>query len=77
VRERKDGMKVGNRQKLVLPRLDPSGTSKKLTLRAVPVAAGVIGNFFLTATGAPPDMPSQDFRPAIGDVLNDFALIRA
>jgi hypothetical protein len=41
------------------------------------VAAGVVGNFFLSATATLPNVASEDASPAIDDVPDDFVLSRA
>ena len=65
--QREDDVEIGNRQQLGLARLQPFGTRQVLALRAVPVAARIVGDALLAAVGALLDMAAQDRGPACRD----------
>jgi hypothetical protein len=59
VRESKDNMDIGNRQKFILPSYDPFVTSAVLTLRAMAIAAAVIRGGAIAAVRALIAMPTE------------------
>ena len=67
-------VEVGHRQQLGLARLEPFGARQALALRAVPIAAGVVGATNQSAIGTVLDMPAQRRRPARLDRRHDAAL---
>ena len=73
-RQGEDDVEVGHRQQLGLARLQPLGARQALALRAVPVAAGVVGAADQAAVGAVLDMPAERRRPAGLDRRHDAAL---
>src|SRR5262245_40048884 len=72
--QRKDDMEVGHRQQLGLPRGEPFGAGQALALRAVPVAAGVVGDTDQTAVRAALDVATEHCRPARLDGAHDAML---
>ena len=63
-RQREDDMEVRHRQQLGLTGGEPFGARQTLALRAVPVAAGIVGAADQAAIGAVLDMAAQRRRPA-------------
>ena len=63
-RQREDDVEIGNRQQLGLPRGEPRGAGSPLALRAVPVAAGVIGDAGRAAVVAGLDVAAERRGPA-------------
>jgi hypothetical protein len=63
-RQGEGDVEVGHRQQLSLSRREPVGTGLPLALRAVPVAAGVVGVADEAAVRAALDMTAQRRRPA-------------
>jgi len=59
VREREDGVEVLDGQKLALACLQPPGLREGLALRAVAIAAGVVGRALEPAGIAPLDVPAE------------------
>ena len=64
-RQGEDDVEVGDGQQLGAPRRHPGRPRRALALRAVPVAAGVVGDRGVAAVGAAPDMPAE-YRGAAG-----------
>ena len=62
-----DRMDVAGRQQLTLPLLEPADASVALALRAVPVAARVVGDGCMSAAGALVAMAAQSSRAAARD----------
>ena len=73
-RQGEDDMVVGYRQQLGLTRLKPLGACQALALRAMPVAAGVVGAANQTAVAALLDVPSERRRSAELDRCHDTSL---
>ena len=73
-RQGEDDMVVGHRQQLGLTRLEPLGACQTLALRAMSVAAGVVGAANQPAVAALLDVPSQRRRPADLDRRHDASL---
>ena len=67
-------MAVGHRQQLGLTCLEPLGARQTLALRAMSVAAGVVGAANQPAVAALLDVPSQCRRPADLDRRHDASL---
>ncbi len=63
-RQSEDDMEIQHRQQLGLPRFEPGRPRQALTLRTVPVAAGVVGAADQSAIVALFDMPAERGRPA-------------
>lgn len=63
----KDHMEVRDLQHLPLSRSEPTLSSLCLTLHAMPIAAGVIGDGLIVATGTGVDVAAQLRRAAAGD----------
>jgi len=76
-RHREDDVEVRHRQELGLPVGQPLGTRQPLALRAVPVAAGIVGDAKLAAGAALFDMAAQRCRAAGFDGAHDTALAAA
>jgi hypothetical protein len=62
-----DEVEVRNREQLDLACLDPAGFIETLTLRTMPIAAGVVGNLLVSAVIALPDVPTESGRAAARD----------
>ena len=75
-RERKDHMKVFDRQQLRFPGLHPLRRGGGLALGAVAVAARVVGDLLMPAPVALLDVPAQGRGPAGRDVAAGAALLR-
>ena len=60
VGKREDEVEVRDRQEFAPPSFEPFGFGQGLTLWAVPVAAGVVGDHLVAAAVAPVEMPSED-----------------
>lgn len=58
-RQREDDMEIADRQKIGLARGEPGARAGALTLGAMPVATGVIGDPPMAAVGAGLDVPAQ------------------
>jgi hypothetical protein len=67
-------MEVRNRQQVALAIREPLGAGETLALRAVPVAAGIVGNAGLTAILAALDMAAEHRCPARLDRRHHAAL---
>ena len=63
-RQREHHVEVGNRQELVLPRGEPVPAGVALALRAMPVAAGIVGHADRPAGSAALDMAAEFGGPA-------------
>ena len=63
-RQREHDVEVRHRQQLGLPRRQPVGAGQALALRAMPVAARVVGERIEPAVGAALDMAAERRRPA-------------
>ncbi len=63
-RQGEDDMIVGNRQQLRLALCEPLPRRRALTLRAVPVAAGIVGDAFVRAVLAALDVAAERRGPA-------------
>jgi len=73
-RHRESDMEIGHRQQAGLPLGEPLLTRGALALRAVPVAAGVVGNTDVAAILARLDMTTQRCRTAQLDRGHDTTL---
>src|SRR5216684_3383183 len=58
-RQREDNMHIARREKLLATRRKPAVASTRLTLRAVPVAARIVGDGAMSAAGAFIEMPAE------------------
>ena len=67
-------MEIRHRQQFGLARFEPFGARQALALRAVPVAAGVVGAADQSAIAALFDMPAERRRPARLDRRHDTPL---
>ena len=76
-RQREDHMEVGHRQELGLALGEPLLGGGALTLRAVPVAAAVVGNGRVATVLAAHDMPAEDRRAAALDRRHHLQLLEA
>ena len=76
-RHREDDVEVGHRQQLGLSVGQPLSTRQPLALRAVPIAAGIIGDAKLAAVVALFDMTAQRGRAAGFDGAHDATLTAA
>ena len=76
-RQREDHVVVLHRQQIGLPRLEPAPRGAALALRAVPVAAGVVGDLDLLAAFAAQDMSTQRRAAALLDGRHDLELTQA
>ena len=65
---------IVHRQQLGLPRLEPAARGTALALRAMPVAAGVVGDLVGAAAFAAQDMPAQRRAAALLDGRHDLEL---
>ena len=63
-RQREDDVEIGNRQQLGLPRGEPLAAGLPLALRAMPVAAGIVGDADRPAGPAALDMAAEFGGPA-------------
>ena len=77
LRQGEDHVGIGHCQHLGLARFEPAGLGAALTLRAVAVAARVVGNPLLPAGVALVDMPPQPRRTAGQDPVNHLTLLPA
>ena len=66
-RQGEDDVVVGNRQKLRLAFFEPLPSRRRLTLRAMPVAAGIVGDARMGAVLAALDMAAERRGPATLD----------
>ncbi len=76
MRQSKDEVEVGHGQQLGRARSQPSVASVPLTLGAVPVAAGVIGDGLVSAAGATVAMSAERRRAATHDRVHHLAVLR-
>ena len=76
-RQGEDEVEVGHRQQLGLAIGQPLGGSQPLTLRTVPVAAGIVGDADLAAVRTLLDMAAQSRRAAGFDGGHDAPLAGA
>ena len=67
-------MEVGHRKQVSLPGLQPIRTGLPLTLRTMPIAAGIVGTPNLPAGGARFDVSAERRRPAQFDGAHDATL---
>src|ERR1700754_1518512 len=67
MRQSKDDMEIGHGEQVLLTPREPAQARLCLTLRAVPVAAGVIRDGLEIASRAGIQMPSERRRAASGD----------
>ena len=74
MRHSEDDVEVLRWQQLSLPCIHPLGLRQVLALRAMTVAARVIGKFLVLACIALQAMPTKDGSPAIHNVGDDFGL---
>src|SRR5215471_17425883 len=76
MRQREHGVKVRDRQKFILPSLDPSLTGLGLALRAMAVTTAIEGDSqILAAVQALIDMTTESSRPAARDGAHDVELL--
>lgn len=59
-----DDVEIFHRQQVLGPRVHPVARGWPLTLRAVPVLAGIVSDVMVAALGAPGHMPAERFGPA-------------
>ena len=74
-RHREDDVEIRHRQQIGLTIGKPLGACQALALRAVPVAAAVVGDADHAAVVAPLDMATERCRPARRDGGHDPALV--
>ena len=74
-RHGEDDMKIGNGQQFGAAICKPSEARQTLALRAMPIAAGIVGDADLAAILAPLDMTAERRRSACLDRGHDLALI--
>ena len=77
VRQSEDDMEVGQGKQVLLASCEPALTRLRLTLRAVPVAARVVGDGLQIASRAGIQMASERSRAASGDGSQDVELLVA
>ena len=70
-------MVILHRQQIGLPGFEPAFGRAGLTLRAVPVAAGVVGDFVMLTGGAAQHMTTQCRGTTLFDGGHDFQLTQA
>jgi len=75
--QREDHMVVLDRQQIGLTRLEPAPRGTRLALRAVPVAAGVVGDLNLLAGLATQDMSTEQRATALLDSRHHLELAQA
>ena len=61
---REDDVEVFHRQQVLSPCLHPVARRRPLTLRTVPVLAGVVGNVMVATLGTARHMPAERLGPA-------------
>ena len=66
-RKRKDDVEIGNRQQVGFSRGEPRGSGCPLTLRTVPIAAGIIGDACHAAVVASLHVAAERLGPARND----------
>jgi hypothetical protein len=71
LRDREYDVKVFDRKKLSISRLVPLGTSHRLALRAVSVAAGIVGHYFVVAVIAAFEMSAHRGGAAARKIVED------
>ena len=76
-RQREDDVEVGNREQFGLARRHPLACCRALALRAVPVAAAVVGDRGVSAVLAARDVSTQRRRAAVLDGAHHFELEQA
>ena len=76
MRQCKDDVKVADRKQLLFAGLDPSFSGYLLAFRAMPVAAGMIGNAFGAAVTAAFDVATQISSTAVEQTGYDLLVIR-
>lgn len=76
-RQREHHMEVRNRKQVGLPRGEPFRRGGALTLRAMPVAAAVVGNDRVGAVFAARDMAAERRRAAARDGRHHLQLVEA
>jgi hypothetical protein len=76
-RQREDHVIVRHRQQLGLALGEPLLRCRPLALRAVPVAAGVVGDLRVRAVLAARNMPAESRRAAVLDRRHDLQLAEA
>ncbi len=76
-RQGEDDVVVGNRQQLGLAVFEPSPRGGRLALRAVAVAAGIVGDAFVRAVLAALDVSAERGGPAGLDRRHDLQLVEA
>lgn len=72
--QREDHVEIRHRQKVARPRFEPVARGRTLTLGAMPVAAGIIGDTDCATGLAALDMAAKRGRPAQFDRRHDAAL---
>ena len=70
-------MEVGHRQQIALTLFQPSPRGGTLTLRAMPIAAGIISDTLFAAVGASFNMAAELGRAASLDGAHDAQMIAA
>ena len=73
-RQGEDDVEILHRQQVLRPRRHPVPRRRSLTLRAVPVLAGVVGDVPVAALRARRHMPAERLRPAGLDRRHDLEL---
>jgi hypothetical protein len=68
-------MKVLGRDDSLTALLDPLGLRETLTLRTVPIAAGIVGGCLVSALSADVQVPAQGGGPTALDGCHHFALL--
>jgi hypothetical protein len=75
--QREYDVEILNWQQIRLPRFEPFMRGAGLALRAVPVAAAVVGDLAVTAVAAALDVPAKRRRPARANRSHDLELAPA
>ncbi len=76
VRQSKDDMQIRHGQQFGFARLDPLLFFECLTLRAVPIAAGVVMHMYAAAVRTDPRVPAQDGGATLGHRIQDLEMQR-
>jgi hypothetical protein len=75
VRKRRDDMKIGHRQEVLCPVLDPLRPGDGLALGTVAVTAGIVDVLLDSAAVTAKDVPTKDGRSAELDGAHDSVLL--
>src|SRR5471032_2392369 len=75
MRQRKDDVKIGNRQQFALTLLQPGSAGHRLALGAMPVAARIVLNLLVAAVAAPLNVAAQRGGAALGNRTECLTLL--